>query len=136
MPHLNPEKTLSGHGSTTSSTRMLLRELEIFLQVTNIKTFFDAPCGDFNWIKNLRLPDDCDYIGGDIVPELISNLQQIYGGKCGPNKSGSRQFIHLDLTRNDFPSADIWLCKDCLQHLSNADVTHERSSRCPRLVNM
>ena len=36
------------------------------------KNFFDAPCGDFNWMKLVNF-DDCKYIGGDIVNLIISN---------------------------------------------------------------
>jgi hypothetical protein len=123
MPHLNPEKTFSGHGSTESSTRVFRRNLESFLHEMNVKKLFDAPCGDFNWMKDVNLPAYCDYIGGDIVPALVANLQQKYGRiiRTGP-EAPSRQFINFDLTVERFPSADIWLCKDCFQHLSNSDI--------------
>jgi hypothetical protein len=124
MPHLNPEKTLSGHGSTQLSTKVLRTNLEYFLRESNVKTFFDAPCGDFNWMKNVNLPGDCQYIGGDIVAGLIERLQQSYGRTAvlGNKKSSSREFIAFDLTSDSFPMADVWLCKDCFQHLSNDDI--------------
>ena len=124
MPHLNPDKTLSGHGSTANSTRVLRGALENFLRETKSKSFFDTPCGDFNWMKELNLPEDCDYIGGEIVPELVSSLQRRFGRPthANVNKIASRQFIKFDLTLDRFPSVDIWLCKDCLQHLSNHDI--------------
>jgi hypothetical protein len=115
-PHLNPDKSLSGHGSTLSSTSVFRRNLEQFLRENTVQSFFDAPCGDFNWMKEVRLPDDCDYLGGDIVSSLIANLQKDF--KEGPR----RQFIYFDLTADTFPSVDVWLCKDCLHHLSNSDI--------------
>jgi hypothetical protein len=115
VPHLNPDKSLSGHGSTLASTRVLRGELEHFLREHNTQKFFDAPCGDFNWMKHVKLPDDCDYLGGDIVPRLIANLQK----DC---KGPRRQFINFDLIVDVFPSADVWLCRDCLQHLSHSDI--------------
>jgi hypothetical protein len=125
MPHLNPDKTLSGHGSTVSSTKVLRQALENFLQETRPNRVFDAPCGDFNWMKDVNFPDDCDYIGGDIVPALVLSLQHKYSRatRAAPHEMRSRQFISFDLTTDAFPIADIWLCKDCLQHLSNSDIS-------------
>jgi hypothetical protein len=124
MPHLNPEKTLSGHGSTQLSTEILRKSVEKFLVEMKAKKFFDAPCGDFNWMQHVNLPHDCEYLGGDIVSEIIADLQQKYRGIALDNhkKPASRQFINFDLTLDRFPPADIWLCKDCLQHLSNSDI--------------
>jgi hypothetical protein len=104
---------------------VLRQALENFLRETRPKKFFDAPCGDFNWMKNLNLPDDCNYIGGEIVPELVLSLQRTFGRAPGTasNRIASRQFIKFDLTLDCLPSADIWLCKDCLQHLSNSDIS-------------
>jgi hypothetical protein len=116
MPHFNRDKTLSGHGSTVESTAVLRQNLQAFLRDKPAITFFDAPCGDFNWMKIFNFPDDCTYIGGDVVPELISSLQRQYG------RAASRQFIKFDLTSDEFPDADMWFCKDCFQHLSNTDI--------------
>jgi hypothetical protein len=120
-PHLNPDKTLSGQGSTATSTHTLRQALEVLLRQEGVETFLDAPCGDFNWMRDVNFPENCNYIGGDIVAQMVSNLQHRYGQETVGN-SGSRKFIHLDLTRDELPQADIWLCKDCLQHLSHADV--------------
>jgi hypothetical protein len=127
MPHLNPEKTLSGHGSTQLSTKVFRSQLETFLHETRTHVFLDAPCGDFNWMKNVKLPDYCAYIGGDIVADLIADLQQNYSASARvPNEDNPsyslRQFIRFDLTKDSFPLADVWLCKDCLQHLSNGHI--------------
>lgn len=124
MPHLNPEKTLSGIGSTQLSTEVLRKGVENFLVEINAKKFFDAPCGDFNWMQHVNLPDNCEYLGGDIVSELIADLQQKYSRIALANhkRIASRQFMKFDLTLDRFPPADVWLCKDCLQHLSNSDI--------------
>jgi hypothetical protein len=124
MPHVNPDKTLSGHGSTQLSTEVFRKGLENFLVEMKVKKFFDAPCGDFNWMQHVYFPHDCEYLGGDIVSALIANLQQKYGkiARTHLEKSAFRQFINFDLTLDSFPPADIWLCKDCFQHLSNSDI--------------
>ena len=97
-----------------------LPNLQQFLSDKPAIKFFDAPCGDFNWMRTFNFAADCAYIGGEIVPELVASLQQRYGRAAG--ETASRQFIRFDLTSDDFPEADIWLCKDCMQHLSNEDI--------------
>jgi hypothetical protein len=39
----------------------------------------DIPCGDFNWMKLLNL--GVDYIGADIVGELIAENRRRFGAK-------------------------------------------------------
>jgi len=114
-------ESLSGLGSSLRSTEIFRRELQTLIDEHRPKVFFDAPCGDFNWMKTIAFPADCAYIGGDIVPSVVLIDQQKYGrGEEGA--AGSRVFKDFDLTRDTFPGADYWLCKDCLQHLSLADV--------------
>src|SRR5262245_23095226 len=78
------------------------------------RSLLDAGCGDFNWMKEMKLDID-RYIGVDIVPELITANQQKYG-------SAIRIFIHLDITKNELPQADVILCPDCLAHFSFKDI--------------
>jgi hypothetical protein len=44
------------------------------------KTLLDAGCGDFNWMRHVNLKLD-QYIGIDVVPELICENQRQFG-KC------------------------------------------------------
>jgi hypothetical protein len=73
----------------------------------------DVPCGDFHWMKELST--DADYIGADIVPELVHGNQQRYGGP-------RRRFIVLDLTKDTLPPVDLVFSRDVLVHLSFEDV--------------
>lgn len=114
-PTILPSSSSSGHGSTDKSTLRIRSELPQFFVDFHIASLFDAPCGDFNWMKSVNLPSSFLYTGGDIVAPLIADLQSIHG-------TSQRRFVHFDLTRNQFPKADAWLCKDCLQHLSHGDV--------------
>jgi len=42
-----------------------------------IKSIFDAPCGDFNWMKEIILVNDIRYHGVDIVSNIIdSNIRK------------------------------------------------------------
>jgi hypothetical protein len=95
----------SGGGSDLIQTQVIRVELPKLVQKYNIKTFLDAPCGDFFWMK--EVPLGCHYLGIDIVDELIENNQQIYGDK----------FKRLDLTNDPLPQVDLIFCRDCLVHL-------------------
>src|SRR5687767_419266 len=62
----------SGQGSevgATTSIRPFLSEL--FAQLS-IRTFLDAPCGDWNWMRLVDLKG-VNYIGADIVPAVIES---------------------------------------------------------------
>ncbi len=110
----NPE-SVSGAGSTISYTKTLRKELPEIINNLEVDTLLDAPCGDFNWFKEIRKELDIHYIGGDIVKELITENQQTY-------KFENTRFIHLDITKEELPNADIWLCRDCLIHFSDYDI--------------
>jgi hypothetical protein len=105
----------SGAGSTLEATTTFRHELEGFLASSNVKSLFDAPCGDWNWMVKVQLPTDFEYIGGEIVASLVENLTQSF---AAPNVS----FVQHDVTSDRMPLVDVWLCRDCLFHLPEADV--------------
>ena len=70
----------------------------------------DAPCGDFNWIKETDLHLE-QYIGVDVVGEIIARNQRLYGNE-------RTTFLVRDLTCDELPCADVILCRDCFIHLS------------------
>ena len=69
----------------------------------------------FNWMRLVVAANPIHYIGGDIVPALIQANQAAHGGE-------RTRFMHFDLTRDQFPAADLWFCRDCLFHLSYRDI--------------
>lgn len=108
-------KSRSGWGSTLAYTFSLRRDLTKLVADMNIKTFFDAPCGDFNWMSHVSFPEGTHYIGADIVPDLITALTAKYGARAG------HDFRVIDIVHDALPSADLWLCRNVLAHLRNAD---------------
>ena len=50
----DPE-SVSGPGSTLTRTSKLRSELPVFWKEIGARTLLDAPCGDFNWMKDTRL---------------------------------------------------------------------------------
>ncbi|WP_395623764.1 class I SAM-dependent methyltransferase [Sphingomonas daechungensis] len=106
-------ESLSGIGSEverTSDYRRLLIEL---VTDRGFKTIFDAPCGDMNWMPLALEAMPVSYIGGDISPSLIELNRRRF-----PKLS----FVEFDITKDPFPPADVWHCRDCLFHLSYRDI--------------
>src|SRR5262249_268398 len=118
-PAVNPDKSLSGQGSTLESTAVFRHELESFLSQVKARRLLDIPCGDFNWMRFVRFPPNLEYVEGDIVPSLVAWLSRTYGRD---ENASPRVFRVFDLTKDPFDAADVWLCKDCFQHLSNKDI--------------
>ena len=109
------EESVSGPGSNLTRTAKLRCELPLLLGEIGTRTLLDAPCGDFNWMKDTQLGVE-RYIGADVVPDLIARNQQLYAGD-------KTQFVLLDLTRDKLPRVDVILCRDCLIHFSYRHIT-------------
>lgn len=109
----DPE-TRSGPGSSLDSTRVLRAELPKALRHLDVRVLLDVPSGDFQWMKHVDL-GGIDYTGGDIVRSVVEENRRLY-------ESESRRFVQLDLTRDTLPAADALLCRDCLVHLSYANI--------------
>ncbi len=103
----------SGSGSNLTQTESIRNALPAIVRDFHCQTMLDVPCGDFFWMKTLDLP--LQYIGADIVEELVRKNQERFG-------SERRSFLHLDLTQSDLPKVDLILCRDCLVHLSYSDI--------------
>jgi len=111
--HWDAGTTLCGRGSTMEATQNLRNELPGFLQRHQITSMIDAPCGDFSWMGTVTFPEGFKYIGGDVVPELISQNKSNYP---------TTEFIELDITTDKIPDVDVFFCRDCLIHLKIEDV--------------
>lgn len=105
------EESRSGCGSAQRLTKKLAEGLPVALRNLGVSRLLDLPCGDFNWMKIVDLTG-IDYIGGDIVPDMIAANTAAYG-------SPSRQFLVLDIATDALPSADMVFIRDCFIHFSN-----------------
>lgn len=103
----------SGMGSNLLYTEALRAELPLLIEKFGFRSMLDIPCGDFFWMRLLTL--DLDYVGGDIVPQLVERNQRLYGGE-------RRRFAHMDIVCGRLPKVDLVLCRDCLVHLSYEDA--------------
>lgn len=109
------DESFSGCGSTLEYTENLRAELPLLFKKHGVKSVFDAPCGDFNWMRLVVEETGVDYTGGDIVAPLIEQNQEQYG-------RGGVKFIHSDITKGPLPKCDMMIVRDCLFHLSYSDV--------------
>ncbi len=108
-------ESLSGPGSTLEQTKIIRSSLPVILERLAIQSIIDAPCGDFNWMQHVDFKD-CDYIGIDVVKDLIERNNALY-------HTINRSFICADLILTAIPYADLIISRDFLVHLSNKDAT-------------
>jgi hypothetical protein len=101
----------SGLGSEASATRTIVETLPALLVDLGCETLLDIGCGDWNWMREVRLP--CDHVGIDIVPDVIQ-----------ANRRYERVGVEFevgDAIKGPLPEADVVLCREVLFHLSFRD---------------
>lgn len=119
----------SGDGSTLFYTRHLRSRLEAFVREFEVRTFFDAPCGDFNWMRAVAFPPRVTYMGGDIALSLIKQNRKRYAAP-------RRRFLQFDIVRDPFPEADVWFCRDCLFHLPHELIFRALRNFCDSKIKL
>ena len=107
------QQSRSGDGSDEPGTEQIRKDLAQLLEQLKIASIVDLPAGDFNWMRLVDL-SGIDYLGGDIVKELVESNEKKYGR---PNV----RFRQLDARVDPIPKADLILCRDMLVHLSYSD---------------
>lgn len=104
----------SGPGSSLRETENLRKELPTMLSKFEINSILDIPCGDFNWMKEINL-EGFNYIGGDIVDEIIQKNKNLY-------TSENISFKVMDLIKDTLPNVSLIICRDCFIHFSYKDI--------------
>jgi hypothetical protein len=106
-------ESASGPGSSMEETRVLRAALPGIFSGLSVRSMLDVPCGDFHWMQHVDL-SGVDYIGGDVVPEMVTANSRF----AGPNVS----FRKLDVITDGLPGVDLVLCRDCLPHFALRDA--------------
>ncbi len=114
----------SGPGSEISVTYNTVDILFKIIKENNIKTVIDAPCGSCVWTKNLlqKLKENnikITYYGYDIADEAINNAKE---NMLSFNDYHKVYINNGNLLNINFPQADLFLCRDTLQHLSETNI--------------
>lgn len=112
----------SGGGSTLSNTIVYRAFLQNFLKEYGIKSVVDAGCGDWEFSKTIDWTG-IEYTGCDVVKSVVQNNKRKYG-------KGNIRFLHIDATQSTLPNGELLICKDVLQHLSNALVSKFLLNAC------
>ena len=112
----------SGDGSSLAATAGVRAGLPALLRQLDVRRLVDVPCGDFHWMAQLDLTAAgvIEYVGGDVVEAIVAANRARY-------EAEGRTFVQVDLTTGPLPSvsgtaADAVLCRDCLVHLSFANI--------------
>ncbi len=108
------EDSVSGPGSDLYQTRIITKQLPTLFRELSTSTMLDIPCGDFHWMNSVDL-DSVDYIGADIVKEMVQNNREKY-------ERANLHFQHLNLISGELPKVDLVFCRDCLVHFSFTDI--------------
>jgi len=104
---------VSGPGSVPGipSTINLVKNLKNFIRDNNIKSILDIPCGDFAWFKDLVINENINYMGWDIVKDIIEYNNKKY-------KSKNINFLLKDiLLESDFDNHDLIFSRDFFIHI-------------------
>jgi hypothetical protein len=117
----NPESR-SGTGSGLAATARLRAGLPAMFRQLGVRRLLDIPCGDFHWMAHVDLAAAgvTEYVGGDVVGALVEANRTRYAAP-------GRAFVQVDLTAGPLPTIagaapDAVLCRDCLVHLSFANI--------------
>ena len=112
----------SGDGSSLAATAGVRAGLPALLRQLDVRRLVDVPCGDFHWMAHVDLAAAgvIGYVGGDVVEAIVAANLARY-------ETVSRTFVQVDLTTGPLPlvsgaPADAVLCRDCLVHLSFANI--------------
>ncbi|MEP0189425.1 MAG: class I SAM-dependent methyltransferase [Erythrobacter sp.] len=110
----DPE-SLSGGGSTVAFTQSIRQGLSDWLNSNEIKSLVDLPCGDFNWMRLVDFPAGMEYIGIDIVEDLIA-------ANLANHASDRHRFEVGDIIAGPVPKAEVYFCRDVFIHFPNSAV--------------
>jgi SAM-dependent methyltransferase len=105
---------ISGSGSSIENAAAYMKFLEDFIKANEIKSVVDVGCGDWSFSRHINW-NLAHYTGIDVVKAVIEKNQILF-------TSPTVTFLCGDILNMNFPSADLLICKDVLQHLSNEDI--------------
>ena len=106
----------SGAGSDLKRTVLYIAYVQALMDRREIRSVLDLGCGDWRFSRYLDFSGR-NYVGLDIVPSVIAANRAAFG-------ASNIHFEQGDVSAYPkFGPCDLILCKDVLQHLSNARVS-------------
>lgn len=107
------DESRSGGGSELRIAERYIPRLVKAIRDLGIRSMFDVPCGDLNWMPAVIDETGIDYIGGDIATDALETAR---------SRRPDLDIRHFDICSDDFPKADLWHCRDTFFHLSFAHI--------------
>lgn len=107
-------ESISGPGSSLSSSAATRKLLSICLNDIGVASILDLGCGDWNWMRELRLVNAAgapvSYQGWEADETLVGELNAAYG-------TPTCLFSCSDIVTEDYPDVDLIIARDILFHL-------------------
>jgi SAM-dependent methyltransferase len=103
----------SGVGSLPLNNIDYIKFLKMFIERNNIRSVVDFGCGDWQFSRFVGW-ESVSYTGFDIVESIVERNQSLF----------ARDNVSFRVFRSDIelPNADLLICKDVFQHLSNKSI--------------
>jgi SAM-dependent methyltransferase len=108
------KESRSGPSASLERTAALRTALPELFRELEIQSVLDCGCGDWNWMCHVDLTG-IQYIGCDIVPQLVETLQQTFSAE-------TVNFQVLNLLQDPPDTADLWLARDLCSLFSSEDT--------------
>jgi len=105
----------SGGGSRGAIADQYCSWLIAFIREKGFRSVVDLGCGDFYIGSRIAGETGIEYLGIDIVPEVIEHHARSFTRK-------GISFQCLDIVKDRLPRADFCMIRQVLQHLSNAEI--------------
>jgi len=109
------QESVSGVGSEKYYTENIRSWLVLNIPKYQIRNIVDSPCGDFNWMRYVLENVSVDYLGIDIVYDLIDRNTKKYSNK-------NISFRKSNIVDQPIPDCDLLIVRDCLFHFSYIDI--------------
>jgi len=110
--------SVSGHGSNLNTDQYynLTSNFTKALNIYKINSILDMPCGDALWIKEIFKKRDIDYLGVDIVENLIKSNKKLY-------ENEKIKFLNSDIINFSIEKKfDLVFLRDFFIHINNSDI--------------
>lgn len=113
----NEQESSSGVGSSLAQTTAIREAIPRLLSKYHVQSILDAPCCDANWIKEIDLNIQ-SYQELDISRLAVErNKKDLQLRRL----AAITNFTQCDIRTDEFPTADLIICRDLLVHLSLKD---------------
>lgn len=109
------EAFCSGFGSDENFAKPYAEWVARFAADRKICKMVDLGCGDFRVGRRISASYDGDYIGVDVVPDVVEYNQHRFG-------SETVAFQCANIIEDELPSGDLCMIRQVLQHLSNQQI--------------